>query len=73
MISKEKFMSRIKFAIRNGTVFRMKREEVGYVTDGPAQKFGCWFISAAATPRFQGSHDACVAWIASQDGELVVA
>ncbi|GEM_PF-6611218 len=64
-------MNFLKFAIRDGAVFKLKREQVGYVTDGPAQKFGSWFISAAATPRFQGSHDECVSWIASQGGELV--
>ena len=66
-------MNHLKFTIRDGAVFKMKREQVGYVTDGPAQKFAGWFISAAATPRFKGSHDECVAWVASQGGDLVAA
>lgn len=52
--------------IREGKVFKVKREQVGgYATDMAARKF-LWIISGAAKPRFAGTHDECLAYIAEQ-------
>ena len=58
-----------RMTIRDGKVFKMKRQQIdGYATDMAAKKFE-WIVSAVATPLFAGSQDECLAYIASQGAE----
>ena len=62
-------MNFYRMTIRDGQVYKIKREQVGgYATDMAAKKF-VWFISGAAKPRFTGSQDECLAYIAAQGAE----
>lgn len=58
-----------RMTIRDGKVFKMKRQQIGgYATDMAAKKFD-WIVSCAATPLFAGSQDDCLAYIATQGAE----
>lgn len=58
-----------RMTIRNGKVYKMKRQQIGgYATDMAAKKFE-WIVSGVAKPRFTGSQDECLAYIAAQGAE----
>ena len=61
-----------RFTIRrhgdNFQVFRMKRERCGgYATDMASCRF-VWFVSKAATAKFEGAYSECVAYIETERG-----
>ena len=58
-----------RMTIREGKVFKMHRQQIGgYCTDMAAKNFE-WVIHAHAAPRFTGSQEECLAYIASQGAE----
>ena len=62
-------MNYSRMTIRDGRVFKMKRQQIGgYATDMAAKKFE-WIVSGAAKPLFAGCQDECLAYIASQGAE----
>ena len=61
-----------RFTIRqngnNFQVFKMKRERCGgWATDMAACKFR-WFVSKAATVKFEGDYKSCIEYIESEHG-----
>lgn len=58
-----------RMTIRDGQVYKLKPVQIGgYATDMAAKKIE-WIVSAAAKPRFTGSQDECLAYIAAQGAE----
>lgn len=59
-------------ADENGfSVFKMKPAQAGgYATDMGARRFS-WYVSAAAAPRFVGSHCECMQFIADSGAEFM--
>lgn len=58
-----------RMTILEGQVYKVKRVQIGgYATDMAAKRCE-WIVSGAATPRFTGSQDECLAYIAAQGAE----
>lgn len=58
-----------RMTILEGKVYKVKRVQLGgYATDMAAKKFE-WVVSSAASPRFTGSQEECLAYIAAQGAE----
>lgn len=51
-------------------VFKMKSQHTGYATDMAGKKH-VWFVSAAAAPRFTGTHAACHDFITAQGAQFM--
>ena len=61
-----------RFTVRqdgdNFQVFKMKRERCGgWATDMAASTF-IWFVSKAATVKFEGNYESCIEYIESEQG-----
>lgn len=58
-----------RMTIRDGQVYKLKPVQIGgYATDMAAKKFA-WVVSGVAKPRFTGSQEECLAYIAAQGAE----